>query len=98
MHYTHSIGKTAPSARPSYENVLNSSPLADYAIVMHGEVVMGTSDGKRTSVKAGELIVQLGMLHDWTNETDDWVRIIFVGLESKPIVIDGKPITGDRME
>lgn len=46
----------------------------DYAVVLAGEIVMGTSDGTRTTIKQGEVVVQLGVLHDWKNETQEWTR------------------------
>lgn len=48
--------------------------VADYAVVLSGEIMMGTTDGQRTAIKQGEVIVQLGAQHDWTNETGEWCR------------------------
>lgn len=59
---------------------------------------MGTTDGKRTTIKQGSVIVQTGMLHDWKNETNEWVRMVIVTIESAPILVEGKPIEGLRLD
>ena len=55
---------------------------------------MGLSDGSLTTLRAGELLVQLGTPHSFANEGDEWCRLIGVSVPSRPIEIPGKPLDG----
>lgn len=50
------------------------SSTADYGVVTHGQTVMELTDGSRTAIDAGGIIVQLGTAHAWHNEKDEWCR------------------------
>ncbi|MEO9633388.1 MAG: cupin domain-containing protein [Parasphingorhabdus sp.] len=54
----------------------------DYGIVLDGELVLIMDEGEAT-VGAGDIIVQRGTNHGWSNRTDKNCRIAF-------ILIDGK--------
>ena len=46
---------------------------------------MGTSDGKWTVIKQGEVIVQLGAQHQWENRSAEWCRKSGLGAGWRPV-------------
>ena len=61
----------------------------DYAVVMSGEVDMELDD---TSVhlKAGDVLVQRGTIHNWVNRGTQPCVIAFVLIAAKPVTVGGK--------
>jgi len=49
---------------------VHTTPTFDYAIVIDGEITLETDDGKHTTVRAGDVVVQNGTSHAWRNLTD----------------------------
>lgn len=43
-------------------------------------------------MKAGDVCVQRGTIHGWTNPHDEPARMYFVLTASEPVKIDGKPL------
>lgn len=75
-----SVPTPYPTPGPAHRHRAHALPLppspspTDYAVVLSGTIMMGTTDGTRTPIKQGGVIVQLGAQHDWQNETDEWCR------------------------
>ena len=46
----------------------------DYAVVMSGEIDMELDDGVTVRLKAGDVLVQRGTIHNWVNKGTDAVR------------------------
>lgn len=65
----------------------------DYGIVIFGEIELELDSGEKRTLRSGDTCIQRGTNHLWRNTTDKWVRIAFILLHSKPIVIDGKQLT-----
>ena len=61
----------------------------DYAVIMSGEVDMELDD---TSVhlKAGDVLVQRGTIHNWVNRGTEPCVIAFVLIAAKPVTIGDK--------
>ena len=61
----------------------------DYAVVISGEVDMELDD---TSVhlKAGDVLVQRGTIHNWVNKGTEPCVIAFVLIDAKPVEVGGK--------
>lgn len=57
---------------------MHTSDTTDVALVLRGEVVLGLTDGSRTTLRAGDSIVQNGTAHSWTNLTSEPVEMLFV--------------------
>lgn len=55
----------------------------DYAIVLNGEIYAMMDDGERL-MKAGDVLVQRGTNHAWSNRTDEPVRVAFVLIDAHP--------------
>jgi len=61
----------------------------DYAVVMSGEIDMGMDDAV-VHLKAGDVLVQRGTIHNWVNRGTESCVIAFVLIDAKPVEIGGK--------
>jgi quercetin dioxygenase-like cupin family protein len=61
----------------------------DYAVVVSGELDMELDDSV-VHVKAGDVIVQRGTIHNWANRGTEPCVIAFVLIDAKPVEVDGK--------
>ena len=61
----------------------------DYAVVMSGEVDMELDDTK-VHLKAGDVLVQRGTIHNWVNHGTEPCVIAFVLIAAKPVTVGGK--------
>jgi quercetin dioxygenase-like cupin family protein len=61
----------------------------DYAVVMSGEVDMELDDAK-VHLKAGDVLVQRGTIHNWVNRGTEPCVIAFVLIAAKPVTVGGK--------
>lgn len=56
----------------------------DYAVVLAGEIDMEI-DGAEVHLKAGDVLVQRGTIHDWINRGDQPCVIAFVLIAAQPV-------------
>jgi quercetin dioxygenase-like cupin family protein len=61
----------------------------DYAVIMSGEIDMEL-DGSTTHLKAGDVVVQRGTVHNWVNRGTEPCVIAFVLIAAKPVEVGGK--------
>ena len=61
----------------------------DYATVLSGEIDMEL-DGTSVHLKAGDVLVQRGTIHNWVNKGTAPCVIAFVQLAAKPVTAGGK--------
>jgi hypothetical protein len=61
----------------------------DFAVVLEGEIWMLLDEGE-VLLKAGDVLVQRGTAHSWSNRTDRRCRIAFLLLGALPV---GEPVT-----
>ena len=61
----------------------------DYAVVMSGEIDMEL-DGSTVHLKAGDVLVQRGTIHNWVNRGTVPCVIAFVLIAAKPVEVGGK--------
>jgi quercetin dioxygenase-like cupin family protein len=61
----------------------------DYAVVISGEIDM-VLDGTTVHLKAGDVVVQRGTIHNWTNNGSEPCVIAFSLIDAKPVEIGGK--------
>jgi len=62
----------------------------DYAVIMSGEIDMEIEPGDITHLKAGDVIVQRGTVHNWINRGPEPCVIAFVLIAAKPVETGGK--------
>ena len=63
--------------------------LVDYAIVLSGEIDM-EMDGSMVHLRAGDVLVQRGTIHNWINNGTEPCTIAFVLIAAKPVERAGK--------
>jgi len=61
----------------------------DYAVVLSGEIDMELTDSV-VHLKAGDVLVQRGTIHNWVNPATQPCVIAFVLIDAKPVEADGK--------
>ncbi len=57
----------------------------DYAAVLSGEIDMRLDDGKEVHLRAGDVLVQRGTIHDWINRGAVPCVIAFVLIAARPV-------------
>ena len=62
----------------------------DYAVIMSGEIDMELETGEMTHLKAGDVVVQRGTVHNWVNRGTEPCVIAFVLIAAKPVEVGGK--------
>jgi len=63
----------------------------DYAVIMSGEIDMDL-DGEEVHLKAGDVIVQRGTIHNWINRGSEPCVIAFVLIAAHSAVAGGKAL------
>ena len=61
----------------------------DYAVVISGEIDMEIYDTV-VHLKAGDVLVQRGTIHNWVNRGTEPCVIAFVLIDAKPVEVGGK--------
>lgn len=64
----------------------------DYAVVLSGEIDM-EMDGSIVTLRAGDVLVQRGTIHDWINRSDKPCVIAFVLIDAGPVEQGGKTLS-----
>lgn len=62
----------------------------DYAVVISGEIDMELDAGESVHLRAGDVLVQRGTIHNWVNRGTEPCRIAFVLIDAKPVEVGGK--------
>jgi len=63
----------------------------DYAVVLSGQIDMEL-DGETVTLKAGDLLVQRGTIHNWINRYDEPCVVVFVLVAGKPVTAAGQTL------
>jgi quercetin dioxygenase-like cupin family protein len=66
----------------------------DYAVVLSGEIDMELDDSV-VHLKAGDVVVQRGTIHNWLNRGTSPCTIAFVLIDAKPVEVDGKALRAE---
>ncbi len=80
------VNKFDPGVTPR----MHRTDTIDYAIVMSGAIDMTLDDGLVVPLKAGDVLVQRGTIHNWINNHAEPCMIAFILIDAKPVEIDGK--------
>ena len=57
----------------------------DYAVVISGAIEMELDDGVVVKLKAGDVLVQRGTIHNWVNRGTEDCIIAFVLIGARPV-------------
>jgi len=58
----------------------------DYAVVLSGEIDMELDEGCVAHLRAGDVLVQQGTIHNWVNRGSEPCIIAFVLIAAKPVL------------
>jgi len=64
----------------------------DYAVVIAGEIDMELDNGVVAHLKAGDVLVQRGTIHNWVNRGTEACIIGFVLISAKPVTAAGNSL------
>jgi len=64
----------------------------DYAVVISGAIDMELDDGVVVKLKAGDVLVQRGTMHNWVNHGKEDCVIAFVLISAKPVMAAAKAL------
>jgi quercetin dioxygenase-like cupin family protein len=65
----------------------------DYAVVMSGEIEMELDEGQMVHLRAGDVLVQRGTVHNWINNGSEPCVIAFVLIDAKAVEAGGRVLT-----
>jgi quercetin dioxygenase-like cupin family protein len=77
---------------PGTRSPMHRTQSLDYGIVLRGEVDLELDDGKKTRLRAGDVVVQRGTIHAWVNPGPEVCRIAFILLGAHPATVQGRPL------
>jgi quercetin dioxygenase-like cupin family protein len=64
--------------------MMHKTASVDYAIVLSGEVWAVMEEGE-TCMKAGDVLIQRGTNHAWSNRTQEPAMVAFILVGAKPL-------------
>jgi quercetin dioxygenase-like cupin family protein len=74
----------AHDASASRHPMMHRTQTVDYAIVLSGEI-WALMDSGETKMKAGDILVQRGTNHAWSNRSNKPCLVAFVLIDAKPL-------------
>ncbi len=93
------VGTTQPNGtvfriveyQPGVAARVHRTESIDYAVVLSGEIDMQL-DGSEVHLRAGDVLVQRGTIHNWVNRGTQPCMIAFVLVAAQPVARDGKEL------
>jgi len=76
--------------RPGVEHRMHRTDSIDYLVVMKGEIHMELDDGVEVHLKAGDVMVQRGTIHNWVNRGTETCVIAVILIHAKPVEAGGQ--------
>jgi len=80
---------------PNSPGHMHRTTSIDYAVLLSGTLLMHLDGGSKTTLNAGDFVVQQGTNHRWENPTGQWARLMAVLLPAHEPLINGKKLTDD---
>jgi len=78
---------------PDMECTMHRTVSLDYGIVLEGQVDLLLDSGEQRTMKAGDVAIQRGTMHQWINRSKtSYCRMLFVLMDIKPLTIAGKEL------
>jgi quercetin dioxygenase-like cupin family protein len=69
---------------PGCQGAMHRTDTLDYVIALEGEVEM-VLDNSSVTLRAGDILIQQGTIHAWTNRTGKHARLAIVLVDAKPL-------------
>ncbi len=71
------LAENAEHTLPGRHPLMHRTESVDYGVVLEGQIVLLLDDSE-VVLEAGDLVVQRGTIHAWTNRTDKITRMLFI--------------------
>ncbi|KAH6608484.1 hypothetical protein Trco_001830 [Trichoderma cornu-damae] len=78
---------------PNVETMFHRTESLDFGILHSGQVTCHLDDGVRVDMKPGDVCVQRGTIHGWTNHSDKPARLYFILSAAAPVNVQGTSLT-----
>ena len=75
--------------QPGVAPRMHRTETIDYAVVISGEIDMQLDIGN-VHLRAGDVLVQRGTIHNWINRGTEACMIAFILIDAKPVEVGGK--------
>lgn len=79
--------------KPGVEQRVHRTDTIDYIVVMSGEIDMELEAGNEVHLKAGDVMVQRGTVHNWINRGTESCVLAVILIHSNPVEAGGKVLT-----
>ncbi len=76
---------------PGVAGRMHRTDSIDYAVVLSGEIQMEL-DLDTVTLRAGDVVVQRGTVHNWINRGAEPCLIAFVLVAARPVMLTGQPL------
>ena len=88
-------GEASTFGRGGRHPMMHRTETVDYAVVLEGEITLLLDDGD-VHLKAGDVVIQRGTSHAWSNRSGKNVKMLYVLIDGKfAPELDGHFWTGD---
>ncbi len=71
------LAENAEHTIPGRHPLMHRTESIDYGVVLQGQIVLLLDDSE-VVLEAGDMVVQRGTIHAWTNRTNQITRMLFV--------------------
>lgn len=68
---------------PGSSAPMHRTKTIDYGIVLDGEIYLELDDGTETRLGTGDVVVQRGTAHGWSNRSENVTRMLFVMVDGE---------------
>ena len=75
---------------PGVQKRVHRTDSIDYIVVMEGEIDMELDEGEQVHLKAGDVMVQRGTVHNWVNRGSAPCTMAVILVHAKPVESGGK--------
>lgn len=76
------LGENAKHTVPGRHPLMHRTESIDYGLVLEGQIVL-LLDDEEVALEQGDVVIQRGTIHAWTNRTDRITRMLFVLIDGK---------------
>lgn len=80
---------------PHSKGPMHRTQSLDYGVVIDGEWELVMDSGDRMVLKPGDVCIQRATMHQWNNNTDKWIRMVFVLMDALPLEVAGQTYAGE---
>ncbi len=78
--------------KPGLEARMHRTDSIDYIVVMSGEIDMELDNGVEVHIKAGDVMVQRGTVHNWINHGTESCVLAVILIHAEPVVAGGRTL------